>query len=113
MATLATAVFAERRPSWSHQPAPIPQATPFEQLRAYPRIKASWANQYDFRFIEGEADFHATTPQPDPASAYSRLWIGDRVPRTIDMLSLISMSDAFFGRIFHCGARWSRSARCR
>ena len=29
--TLATAVFAERRPSWSHQPAPFPQATAFEQ----------------------------------------------------------------------------------
>ena len=36
-----------------------------------------------------------------PASAYSRLWIGDRTPRKIDMLSLVSMSDAFFARIFH------------
>jgi acyl-CoA thioesterase len=36
-----------------------------------------------------------------PASAYSRLWIGDRAPRKIDMLSLVSMSDAFFARIFH------------
>ena len=35
------------------------------------------------------------------ASAYSRLWIGDRVPRKIDALSLMSMSDAFFGRVFH------------
>jgi Thioesterase-like superfamily len=36
-----------------------------------------------------------------PASAFSKLWIGDRVPRKIDMLSLMSMSDAFFARIFH------------
>src|SRR6202051_4392110 len=29
--TLATAVFADRRPSWSHQQAKFPHATPFEQ----------------------------------------------------------------------------------
>ncbi len=31
VATLATAVFAERRPSWSHQQAAMPTATPFER----------------------------------------------------------------------------------
>ena len=31
VATLATAVFAERRPSWDHQQASFPGATPFEQ----------------------------------------------------------------------------------
>jgi acyl-CoA thioesterase len=101
VATLATAVFAERRASWSHQPAPIPQAIPFEQIRPFPKIAASWANQYDFRFVEGDPDFSGATPQTEPASAFSKLWIGDRVPRRIDMLSLMSMSDAFFGRVFH------------
>ena len=100
MATLATAVFAERRPSWSHQPATFPQAKPFEQIRPYPKIAATWAKQYDFRFIEGDPDFGGK-PQAVPASAFSKLWIGDRVPRKIDMLSLMSMSDAFFGRVFH------------
>jgi len=41
------------------------------------------------------------TPLTAPASAFSKLWIGDRVPRKIDGLSLMSMSDAFFGRVFH------------
>jgi acyl-CoA thioesterase len=100
VATLATAVFAERRPSWSHQPAPYPGATPFEQIQPYPRIKAPWANQYDFRFVEGYPDFSGARKEA-PASAYSKLWIADRVPRQIDMLSLMSMSDAFFARIFH------------
>ena len=36
VATLATAVFAERRPSWSHQQATFPSAVPFEQARAFP-----------------------------------------------------------------------------
>jgi acyl-CoA thioesterase len=100
VATLATAVFAERRPSWSHQPAQFPEAKPFEQIKPYPRIKASWANQYDFRFVEGFPDLSGSK-QEVPASAYSRLWISDRAPRKIDMLSLMSMSDAFFARVFH------------
>src|SRR5258705_3314602 len=35
VATLATAVFAERRSSWSHQQAEFPQATAFEQTLPY------------------------------------------------------------------------------
>ena len=100
VATLATAVFAERRPSWSHQQAAFPKAPPFEQIQPFPKIKASWANQYDFRFVDGNPDFNGTK-KDKPSSAYSRLWIGDRVPRKIDLLSLMSMSDAFFARIFH------------
>ena len=99
VATLATAVFAERRPSWSHVVAAFPCAPPFEQTLPYPKLAPSWANQYDFRFVEGE--MRLGSPQPEPAGTYSKLWISDRPARKIDMLSLMSMSDAFFGRIFH------------
>ena len=98
--TFASAVFAERRPSWSHQQAEFPQATAFEQTLPYTRIAAPWVRQYDFRFVEGEPKFGGA-PSSVPSSAYSKLWIGDRVPRKIDVLSLMSMSDAFFGRVFH------------
>ena len=101
VATLATAVFAERRPSWSHQEAAFPEAKPFEQIRPYPKIPVTWANQYDFRFIEGNPDLSGTVSPTTDASPYSKFWIGDRVPRKIDMLSLMSMSDALFARIFH------------
>src|SRR6201996_1225012 len=77
-ATLATAVFAERRPSWSHRPAAFPQATPPEQTLPFARIAAPWVRQYDFRFVEGEPKLGGV-PQATPASAYSKLWIGDRV----------------------------------
>jgi acyl-CoA thioesterase len=100
VATLATAVFAERRPSWSHQPAPFPRATAFEETLPYAKIAAPWVKQYDFRFVEGEPKF-GSAPSPTPLSAFSKLWIGDRIPRKIDVLSLMSMSDAFFGRVFH------------
>ena len=102
VATFATAVFAARRPSWSHQPAAFPQAPPFEAARPYPKssLKMSWVRQYDFRFVEGEPELGGA-PHLVPASAFSRLWIGDSKPRPVDVLSLTSMSDAFFGRIFH------------
>jgi len=100
VATLATAVFAERRASWSHRQAEFPQATAFEQTLPYARLAAPWVRQYDFRFVEGEPKFGGA-PLAAPASAFSKLWIGDRIPRKIDALSLMSMSDAFFGRIFH------------
>jgi acyl-CoA thioesterase len=99
-ATLATAVFAERRPSWSHQPAAMPYAPSFDEVRRHPDSGMSWTRQYDFRFVEGRPQIGAR-PSAEPHSAFSKLWIADRKPRTVDMLSLLSMSDAFFGRVFH------------
>ena len=99
VATLATAVFAERRSSWSHQSAAMPEAKRFETILPYTKVNVPWAKQYDFRFIEGEPSFAGG--KQVPTSAYSKLWIGDRVPRKVDMLSLVSMSDAFFARVFH------------
>jgi acyl-CoA thioesterase len=98
--TLASAVFAERRPSWSHQQAQFPPVKSFEDIRPFPAFAASWVKQYDFRFIEGDPNFGGTKKDV-PASALSKMWIGDRIPRRIDALSLMSMSDAFFGRVFH------------
>src|SRR3954464_7759110 len=99
VATLATVVFAERRPSWEHRVAKYPDAPAFEKTLPFPRLSASWANQFDFRFVEGE--MRIGPPRADPAGTYSKVWIGDRTPRKLDMLSLMSMSDAFFGRVFH------------
>jgi acyl-CoA thioesterase len=99
VAALATAVFAERRPSWEHRVAQYPDTKPFEQTLPFPKMQASWANQYEFRFVEGE--MRIGPPQAELASTFSKVWIGDRTPRKLDMLSLMSMSDAFFGRIFH------------
>ena len=59
----------------------------------------TWTHQYDFRFVEGEPSFYGS-PAASPLDAYSKQWIADHTPRKIDMLSLMSMSDAFFGRVF-------------
>ena len=82
----------------------VPAAKPFEQIPPYTRIAAPWVKQYDFRFIDGDPDFERAAKDV-PASAFSKLWIGDRVPRKIDMLSLMSMSDAFFAPHLSCAAR--------
>ena len=91
-ATIATAVFAERRPSWSHQVAPFPEATPFEEAKPFTFKPATWVGQYDMRFVEGFPAVRANSAA-EPGSAFSKLWIADRVPRRIDHLSLMAMSD--------------------
>ena len=61
VAALATAVFAERRPSWSHQAATMPEAKPFASLPPYTKVAAPWIKQYDFRFVEGDPNFAAAS----------------------------------------------------
>ena len=100
VATLATAVFAERRPSWSHQEAKYPNTRAYEETLPYPPLAASWVKQYEFRFVEGEPK-RGGLPADAPPETFSKLWISDRVPRRVDALSLLAMSDAFFARIFH------------
>jgi acyl-CoA thioesterase len=97
VSTLATAVFAERRPSWSQQQAAYPTAKAYEETLPFPPIAAPWVKQYEFRFVEGEPR-RGGAGAPD---AFSKLWISDRMPRKIDALSLMAISDAFFARIFH------------
>ena len=98
VSTLATTVFAERRPSWSHQQQNYPGAKAFAETLPYPPFASAWIKQYDFRFVEGEPRRGGPAT---PVETFSKLWIGDRVPRRIDALSLLAMSDAFFARIFH------------
>src|SRR3569833_523778 len=67
-----------------------------------------WAFVGPFGGVAAAAILRALIEHPeragDPlalAGTYSKLWISDREPRKLDMPSLMSMSDAFFGRIFH------------
>ncbi|MGL4261759.1 MAG: acyl-CoA thioesterase [Afipia sp.] len=101
VAAFMTAVFAVRRPSWSHQPAQMPSALPFEMLKPLPDSGvAPWVRRYQFRFVEGTPSY-GNAPREAPGSAYSRMWLSDAPPRRIDFLSLLSMCDTFFARIFH------------
>ena len=97
---IASVVTAARRESWSHQPAQAPALPPFEALSEFSNHDSlPWAKQYGFRFAAGALTTTEATPEP-PGSARSLLWLRDEVPRPLDFLSLLAMSDAFFGRIF-------------
>ena len=101
VAATATAVFAVRRPTWALQPARMPPSPPPEDVAVFPQGRSlPWVDQYELRFADGAPDLHET-PLAEPASARTLAWIRDRVPRQIDVVSLCSMADAFFGRIFH------------
>jgi acyl-CoA thioesterase len=101
VAAFATAVFAARRPSWSHQATAFPGAPPFETVPAHPDVGiANWVRQYQFRFVEGQPRY-GKTPLEVPASTFSKMWLSDATPRRVDFLSLLSFSDTFFARIFH------------
>ena len=95
----ASVVLAARRDSWSHQPAVAPVVTAFEATPVYAGTNtAKWPAQYEFRFAAGAPDLGGGQI---PGPTRSELWISDARPRTLDVLSLTAMGDAFFGRIFH------------
>ena len=78
VATLATAVFAERRPSWSHQQAPFPRATPFEQTLPYPKIAAPGPSS----MISASSRANRVWPARRPQAELERLFqTVDRRPR--------------------------------
>jgi len=97
----ASVVTAARRESWQHQPARAPALPPFETVPALDsRASLSWVAQYGFRFVEGNHALGETGIAEPLRPARSLLWLHDAEPRPLDFLSLLAMSDAFFGRIF-------------
>lgn len=97
-AAIATVMLAERRASWSHQPASPPAAAPSSATPLYESPStAAWVGQYAFRFVEGAPSFTGE----GAGEVRSVVWISDAEPRPLDHLSLASIGDAFFARIFH------------
>ena len=96
----ASVVTATRRESWRHQTARPPALPPIETLPPFDnRSSLAWVAQYGFRFAEGVPALDDAAPEA-PRSPRSLLWLQDEVPRRLDFISLLAMSDAFFGRIF-------------
>ena len=96
----ASIVTAARRESWQHQPARPPALSPPQAMARFDDRRApAWVSQYGFHFAEGFFVPSDQIPDP-PGSSRSALWLQDREPRDLDFVSLLAMSDAFFGRIF-------------
>ncbi len=100
VAATATAVFAQRRPTWSAAEARPPKGMPpADSLpRASLKGRPPWVHQFDMRFVEGG--------MPDPFDgqeqphARSRLWVRDEPPRPLDFAALASLCDSFFPRVY-------------
>ena len=100
MAASASAVFAQRRETWSAPEAAFPQGLAAAQLldRAAPIEHLAWTHRYDMRFVSGAppAVFDAIE-RPD---SVSQVWLRDEPPRPLDFIALASLCDSFFPRVF-------------
>jgi acyl-CoA thioesterase len=102
VAAIATAVLAQRRETWEHHAARMPAVAPPEGLPLLPtQGMMAWLQNYEFRFPAGMPRLADATPDTEPGSAKSLVWISERRPRPLDFLSLLAFADTFFGRIFH------------
>lgn len=97
--TTATAVFAQRRPSWSDTEAAMPVGLP--EARSLPRHSPeglpTWFRRYDLRIVAGGL---STPPGAGQADSVTQLWVRDEPPRLLDFQSLSAICDVFFPRAF-------------
>ncbi len=99
IATTATVAFAVRRDTGSSTEVVSPEVPPAAALQ---RVQAggmsTWTNNYDLRFVHGGLP-DGTEVDRQPGSTTVQ-WIRDDPPRAMDFLSLASICDSFFPRIF-------------
>ena len=100
VAITATAVFAQRRETWSALEAPAPTGMPApETLSPLSAAGApTWVQRYDMRFTAG--GLPEAFDGVEQAHAHSQFWVRDEPPRPMDFASLAAMCDCFFPRIF-------------
>jgi acyl-coenzyme A thioesterase PaaI-like protein len=95
----ATAVFAVRRQTWCSTESMFPQVPSFDEVEPLPPGRSTpWMRNYDMRFIRGTASA-AARPEA-PWDSVTTMWIRDDPPRPLDYVSLATICDAFFPRIY-------------
>jgi len=94
----ATAVFAQRRETWTATEAGFPQVPGWQTLaRAAPVPAAAWTGRYSLRFAHGGLDL---APDAQGTDSTTLVWAQDDPPRPLDFLSLAAICDVFYPRIF-------------
>nr|WP_280262588.1 thioesterase family protein [Nocardia wallacei] len=97
--TTATAVFANRRPTWSATEIAPPQVPPADAVEPSPVPDfIAWVDNYEMRFVEGAV---AEIGRDAPATSTSTLWVRDKPARPLDYPALTALSDVFFPRVMH------------
>ncbi|OWQ85729.1 acyl-CoA thioesterase [Roseateles aquatilis] len=100
VAATGSAVFAQRRETWSATEAQLPpDIPPASALRRMSQAGfPAWVSRYNMRFLPGFAPGPFTGEEQD--HSISRFWVRDEPPRPLDFPSLAAICDCFFPRIF-------------
>ncbi|MFI9508891.1 acyl-CoA thioesterase [Nocardia sp. NPDC052566] len=94
--TTATAVFGNRRQTWTATEVNAPAAPPAETI-APVRIPdfLAWPHNYEMRFVQGGLPSQTGAQ----ANSTSTLWVRDLPPRPLDYPALTALCDVFFPRV--------------
>jgi acyl-CoA thioesterase len=94
----ATAVFAERRGTWSDTELVMPRVEPPEAVppTAGPEGFATFLQNYDMRFVSGPPTL-TDNPRSDSVST---LWVRHKPNRHLDFPALAALADIFYPRVF-------------
>ncbi|MET9490462.1 thioesterase family protein [Nocardia sp. NPDC006630] len=95
--TTATAVFGNRRQTWSSTEVTAPAVPPADSLEpeALPEFIA-WVRNYEMRFAEGAIAIQDADPNH---SSTTTLWVRETPARPLDYPGLTALSDVFFPRV--------------
>lgn len=102
VAATASAIFANRRDTWSSTELRFPITAGVEKgVKVKGEIYPSWVNRYDIRVIKGGIPPYITIDDEKPfINSATIQWVRDEPRRPIDFLSLAALCDTFFPRIF-------------
>jgi acyl-CoA thioesterase len=90
----AIALFGARRNTWSLTEATPPPVMPPDSVpRLQPAAGMQWPYMYDMRYVRGRL-------MGENNDSITHAWLRDAEPRPLDFLSLTSLCDAFFPRLF-------------
>ena len=98
--TTATAVTAARRQTWSASDSPMPAAPAPETLPLMrpPAGSVAWIDSFEMRGIQG--GIPTLWDGRESADSLTRLWLRDHPARPLDFMSLASLADLFYPRIW-------------
>ena len=95
--TTATLVTAARRSTWSSDETVMPTVPAPEAVERAKPLPFPWMQRFDMRPITGDLPSVWDGRESD---TQSRLWARDAQERPLDFVSLTSISDLFFPRVF-------------
>ncbi|WP_063887690.1 acyl-CoA thioesterase II [Pseudorhodoferax sp. Leaf265] len=93
----ATAVTAVRRDTWSQNDQPMPAAPPPQEAERLTPFGVEWLERYDMRPVHGIVP---STWDGRGDHSLTQLWVRDEPGRPLDFLSLASLADVFYPRVW-------------